>query len=244
MNFSRLLIKMIVSSFCVLAQANEIHIEPLRSEVQINEYYCKVTTGTPANLKREPCFTPNRFPMDIIYLPETVGRKIVSHIDSAWQRKMYLNVDKSDFFHGHPITKGPQTTYESPQEYLENLVGVLYHSAEYTDRWRYDTSDPKIPRSFIGRMDEFFVVAAIDLMLPDASLWNYKDSGTIYLEQLLESQKSWSKHTGKEKIFMKTGIGEKPCEVLNSIHFIEDPKGRFRLESGEIIELIMECKYK
>lgn len=229
--------------FSIQVWAEDIRVEPLRTKEEIDLYYCKVTTGDPKRLEKEPCFTPNHYPLDVVYVPLAIGEQIVSHINSAWKGKMYLDISNSDFFHGHPITHGPQITYESAREYFADLVGFLYHSDEYTNRWWKDHTVPKTPRSFVGFMGISQVVAGIDLMSPDVPLFRYEKSGTLYLEQILASQPALSKHTGKEKIFMRTGADDKPCEVLNSVYFIKDANGRFRVASGETVEMFLQCKY-
>ncbi len=238
--------------FSTSVMAEDLRIVELRTVAEIDAHYCTVTTGTVQSLLSTPCFTPNHYPLDLIYIPSTVGDKILKHVGAARKNGYYHELSRTDFFHGHPLRKSSTPTYESPQQYFADIDAMLYHSEEYTQQW-YDESVQglsmleRTPRSFMGwfgaHVDQVF--PAIDFFPVTEIPKQYNTAGTIYSEQLIAALKkeNVTDYQQLDPASIKTCATCKPCKVLDQIWILQDPNGRFTTADNLKVEMFIHCRY-
>jgi hypothetical protein len=179
----------------------------------------------------------------LFFVPEPYASQIHSFVSESLKRRYARALSLADLFHGHAISKGPQTHYESFAAYLKDIQAYLFHSAEEEFRWAHDPE--KVPRSFVGMKDGSFA-AAVDLVGESAALHSHQQAGTIYAEEVVAAHPGLSDHKyngfgTEEPVFVRLDSGEE-CE-LNSMFFIlQMPEGRFRSDKGEPYDIYFHCK--
>jgi hypothetical protein len=230
--------------------ADEIQITRLRTHADVVAAYCEVETGT----KFESCGAQDlENKLDILYLPVKLGAQVVSHLESAYGKGYYRNLDKIDLFHGHPMSHSSKTNYENASAFFADLDAILYHSAEYLD-WQDIPLEqsPFAPhgspeRSFVGWLfgPRPVVTAAIDLVPRDATLRTYRIAGSISMDEL---SKSLEFSDGTKDVYVNTCTPNeancKPCKLFPMMHMFENPNGRFHSPDGKTFEIFFHCKYK
>jgi len=241
------------------AISENIVLKKMVTEQELVAEFCRIESLSSRN---DRCgFSSYITSIDVLRLPYSLAAKIAAHVESAFAKKYYFNLDKQDFFHGHFLNRGPQTTYMSPQEYFADVRLVLYHSQEYLPHaWEaIEGFDPFVPhknqRSFVGGMGEdLSVIPAIDLIdrslyLPPydvSTLRSYRNAGTIYTWELNQSVKeSLHEHKGNHlSLYMWTSeAAEKKCEIFEQIYILEDASGRFVSPDGKRYDMTMHCRY-
>jgi len=241
------------------AAAESVVVKKILGYDAVVQEYCRVET----NAHFENCGAPPRTKqLDLIYAPKAVGDRIVQHLRQAYNGGYYKNLDKVDLFHGHYITRGPQTLYASAGEFFGDLTAILYHSREYIPHsWQdigpnEDIMTPRLARSFFGWFaeDKPELRTAISLIAPNVKPKTYKTAGTIYTDEVVASLPGLSEHkytsfAGEEKLFINTcgndgQAGCKPCEFFNMAYIIADPNGRFMSPDGVRFDVSFHCVYR
>ncbi len=247
----------------VQVHAENILIKKLQTVGEIRAEYCRISTGS-GTYGPDCGMQYGEERLDVIYLPLEMAQKIVGHIQSAFDKKYYFNLSKKDLFHGHLLARGPQTLYQTAEEYLSDARLILYHSQEYLNNW-VDIEGPtpfvshEQQRSFVGWFSEASGVdAAIDLINPNLLLQanrpqfflrGYKEQGTIYLNELNDSVKEslhdYSYGGPQLSFYLKSDEpSTNQCELFQMIYILEDAQGRFVSADGKRFDMTLHCRYR
>lgn len=254
----------VVALVLSMVQAETAKVISITDTEAIKAEYCRVETGAhfddcgmPANLEK----------LDVFYVPEAMGKRIEGNIRDSFNKGYYFNLDKQDLFHGHFMGKGPGTNYASADAYFADVQVSLYHSKEYLHSWEtipledspFSVRPPQ--RSFVGKFfgTDDTATAAIDLIrhdiypepYPIKFLRGYKTAGTIYTEEINESQSySAHKHTtfgGHEQLYVNscsaTDKDCKPCRIFSMAYILEQKDGRFVSPDGKRFDVTVHCRY-
>lgn len=249
--------------FKSVSHAEEIKVVKLRGVEAVQAEYCRIETGG----KSTNCGMPYGIEkLDVLYVPDSMGKRIEAHVRDAFQKKYYFNLNKVDLFHGHFLARGPHTQYASPKAYFDDIQVSLYHSKEYLHTWDeipLESSpfvDHPDQRSFVGMFlgDDVGVTAAIDLIrrdlyvepYPVGFLRGYKVAGTIYSNEVNDSQ-NYSLHKyqslgGSEHLYVNTCEGgEKDCEPCRifTTYVMEQKDGRYLSPDGVRFDVTVHCRY-
>ena len=217
--------------------------------------------STPSELVSEFC--PTSWPLNsdsctvssqptaVIKFPLALGSIIESHLQQSAKSGYYQELSLNDFFHGHLILKGPQMTFDSPESFLANVSLILYHTAEYNNRWEHQADagipvEKRTPRSLLGFLDGRLRPARESVQnLPNG----YENSGTIYGSDVVKAL-PWSSSLdygnlgAVPDIFVKIAspIGPTLCQA-DSLEFyiLERADGRFHAPDGKPIEIFIRC---
>jgi len=259
----------IVSFFICLALApisaraqytdDQVIVKKLRTHQDVEDAYCYVETGG----HDDDCGAPSQADkLDVVYVPKSFGDRVIVQLQSAYSKKYYSNMSKVDLFHGHFLAKGPQTEYASGAAWFNDVVLVLYHSAEYLQNVWPDLKpgdeeykEHAVERSFVGWMQsvDTEAVAAITLILPGELLKSYPGAGTIYAEELNQSvqvsQHQLSGFGGNQAWHLTNSCDNgdtscKPCEIFNMMFMMPDANGRFVTPDGVRIEIFFQCRFR
>jgi len=229
-------------------------VKKIRGHENVVKEYCRVETG----MHFDGCGARfNLEKLDLLYVPKDMGERILAHIRQAYSGGYYKNLNKKDFYHGHFISRGPQTEYSGAEEYFNDLSAILYHSREFLfDSWKPIGADEniragRVPRSFVGWFDKDIpeLKPAIDLIAPGVVLSrSYKGSGTIYTGEVTESvpgltSRNYSSSARPEDLFIKTGEGGESCKIFDMPFILADPVGRFMSPDGVRFEVFLHCRY-
>ncbi len=236
--------------FLLLSAAAEAHsrVEFLNTEAAIDQEYCR----TEFPRKAKECYPPRYRQVSLVYLPDELGAVVAKHIGLAYGLGYYQDLKLEDLFHGHMIFRGPRDQYENPEELFGDLSVILYHSAEFQERWSEEGRRgldlaQRTPRSFVGWPDGS-AQKAIDLTKPGQKLKSYALAGTIYTEELVEANPHLSAHKftnfgGHQNLNVKICRGEecRTCEVQSMMLALPEAGGRFTGPRGERYELYFRC---
>lgn len=231
----------------VMTTAVEPRVDIFTERAAIVARYCWIETGA----HFEDCAAPRDISLAVIYLPFEQGQKLAEAINASIARGYTNELSGTDLFHAHMILKGPQTQYESPVEFLQDLQMSLFHSAESTRRWyqeglRGRSINERTPRSFVsgpaGGLQK-----AIDLIPQGVRLKKYEDAGTIFSEELAEALPGLTFHklsgySGYETLRIK--VNAMNCVAHPVIYIFQEPGGRFQTSDGKTFELFFHCIFK
>lgn len=247
----------------VQVHAENILIKKLQTTDEIRAEYCRIRTGGD-NSAFDCGMQYGEKRLDVIYLPSEMAQKIVAHLQSAFDKKYYFNLNKKDLFHGHLLARGPHTLYATAEEYFADARLILYHSQEYLNNWEeIEGATPFVQheqqRSFVGWFSgPTWVEAAIDLIdkdlflqavRPQFFLKGYKGQGTIYLNELNDSVKEslhdYSYGGPRLSFYLKSDEPSKnQCELFQMIYILEDAEGRFVSPDGKRFDITLHCRYR
>lgn len=231
--------------FLALASAAP-RIEVFTERAAVVAEYCRVETGA----HFDDCTAPRNTGLAVVYLPLELGAKVSTSINESIRLGYTGEISREDLFHGHMMLSGPQLEYASAESFLSDLKVVLFHSAEYTQRWRKEGMrnipiDQRTPRSFLGWV-ESGLQKAVDFVGPSQRLKSYEQAGTIYSEEIVESHPGqflhkYSNFGGIEPLHLNAnGIR---CEAKQSLYVFQEPGGRFVSPDGKPYELFFHCVF-
>ena len=172
-------VRLLFASFCFFfaekaAFAQRVEFVPAGPQVIAES--CRFEAPTSAD-----CIAPNGDEA-LIHFPEALNKVIQEHIGAAKAAGYFDELSLDDLFHGHALLATAQTTFATPGEYFSRISAIVYHSAEYNNRWLLGD---RRPRSFIGRTDgSHSVRPAIDLIPKGLPLRGYERSGTVYQDEV------------------------------------------------------------
>jgi|GEM_PF-2888164 hypothetical protein len=218
-------------------------VEHYETSEEILQGSCRIATLTS---DQDPsCGSWSLKPFDFLYVPKNLGDQIARDITEAYVRGYYFHMDKKDFFHGHLVSMGPKTVYDSPEDFYADVTLILFHSREYLPHaWDEAAGSRQVPRSFIGYLNGHGpegISPAIDSIAPGVRLMNsYKTAGTIYTENITDSLPALTQHSyhPEDPLF----IGE--CGINSQLYLLADPQGRWITPDGVRIDMFLQCKYK
>lgn len=232
--------------------------ELLSTKAQLMHEYCDTNYDwvVLAHRGSPTCQPPQPFTQVLkLYIPQPYASVVASHVKVMEERFYFHKMDMADFFHGHLIPYGKTDHYPSIGEFLSDLSGILYHTEEYTGYWENGQGDlaagEKSPRSLLGRPDGS-LIPAIQAVDPSRLIGNtYVKSGTIYTNQIVESNPSMTRlHFGDfgqnptvYLAYTAPDTGRKwSCEVENLLLLLRPmPDGRFRLGDGTAYDMYFLC---
>jgi hypothetical protein len=233
-------------SIVAKANAEPVRVVLLTSWDDVVRESCRVETG----VHFDDCSASRGKGIAVIYFPLEVGRNFSKAINESLRLGYAGEISQKDLFHGHMILQGPATVYAEPMRFFEDLRISLFHSAEYLSRWAAEGRrglplEERTPRSFVGWANGV-LQKAIDLVTPGARLKSYSGAGTIYTEEVIESNPGLTRHQvsnfgGYEKLFIE--LGNLRCEAWNSFYILRDPAGRFQTPDGQAYELFFHCRF-
>ena len=237
---------LIISTVSVYGAAEAPDVTWASSQVELAAEFCP--TSWP--LTSDRCTAPNR-PTAIFKFPQALGSIVERHLQQASQSGYYQELSLNDFFHGHLILKGPQSTFDSPKSFFDNVSVVLYHTAEYNNRWENQASSgvpaqQRTPRSLLGFRDGR-LQPATDFIhdLPQS----YENSGTLYGSDVVKalpdmSSLPYGDFGGVPDVFVNTmgPSGPTLCQA-DSLEFyiLYRADGRFHAPDGKPIEIFVRC---
>ena len=135
------------------------------------------------------CSAPNG-DVALIHFPEVLGGAVEEHVRAAKAAGYFDALSFNDFFHGHALLVTDRTEFATPEDFFSQIRAIVYHSAEYTDRWR---AGDRRPRSFVGWTGGSHAVQpAIDLIPKAFRLRQYESSGTIYQDEVGKAHPGFS----------------------------------------------------
>lgn len=232
------------------AQAEDIRVEFLDTPEAVNADMCR----THQSDKSGHCGLGYTKRMITISVPTKLALIFLKQVEDAQAKNFYDTIGAKDFFHGHFFLKGPQTKYDSLNDYFSDVTAELFHSAEYNSRWWHegnagiDLKDRR-PRSFMGWLDGT-VQSAIELFPEGFKFSNsYESSGTIYSDEVLAVRPELSSHyilsNRYPDIFVTACKGDdcRTCEIDNQLLIVNEPTGRFLTKNGENLDFYLRCFY-
>ena len=172
-------VRLLFASFCFLfaetgAFAQRVEFVPAGPQVIAES--CRFEAPTSAD-----CIAPNGDEA-LIHFPEALNEAIQEHIEAAKAAGYFDELSLDDLFHGHTLLAAAQTTFATLEDYFSRIRAIVYHSAEYNNRWN---QGDRRPRSFVGRVgDVHSVRPAIDLIPKGFPLRGYERSGTVYQDEV------------------------------------------------------------
>lgn len=216
-------------TFAVAASAEPVKVQWLTTPAQIQAEYCR----TDFPLTSENCSVTGAPQVALVFMPDRVHNAVMGHLESALQARYYDTLSMDDLFHGHLLLKGPQVDYASPEELAADVQMILYHSAEYNQRWEneweLDIVNRRV-RSFIGSVTSPLVQPAVDL-LPQVPR-SYERSGTIYAGEVAAahpeiSQHEWGQFGGEPELRLTLcRDGEcRACHASSQMYVMPGPEG-------------------
>jgi hypothetical protein len=230
-----------------LAQVSDsdVPVEFIDGEANVIKDFCR--TEKPG-LYNDCGFNQHRS-MVAIYLPKNLGDIVLQHINVAKNASYYDELSHDDFFHGHFLF-ARSANYGSANEFFSDITAILYHTAEYNDRWSQEEKLGLSPlerrqRSLLGFLDGN-VAKAVDWVTPPFRR-GYISSGTIYDTDIGMTHPELSGNNGQGKAAGPTGVkvcknGEcRVCEPFGQFNIIKTDTGRFTTAAGEKIELYLRC---
>lgn len=241
----------------ILASTSRILAEDLRIDVLdtpelVTKEYCRVA---PISDTRD-CGYLGRLKMLNVYLPQSISSAIISHINQAKKNAYYDEINQYDFFHGHFIVRGPRLNYTSMDDFISDVSVILYHSAEFNNRWLGEArqaipAEKRRTRSFLGWLDgrEEKAIDVVTAAGKNTKTINYETSGTIVSNELVSARPDLSNHAKIQEVFMMNSLnmnvckGDKcyVCHPFGQFHIVKEPTGRFTLDNGDKVELYLRC---
>jgi hypothetical protein len=234
------------------AQAEDIRLEFLDTDEEIHKEMCRVH-GEPIE---NDCGYPGRRKFINMYLPASLSKIILSHINKAKKSGYFVDFSYEDFFHGHFIVGGPRITFSSPEDFFSDIKLMLYHSAEFNNRWLGEARqgipvEKRTPRSFIGWLDGS-EEKAIDYVMrgvPNTLIPFYEPAGTINSDYLVAAHPELSTHKEILATYVSAGFSLtackgtdcRVCHPFGEFYILEEPTGRFTTDDGKKIELYLRC---
>jgi hypothetical protein len=241
------LLSLLLSASFALADTpiDEVPVEFLRSYEEVGRDMCR--TEKPGI---DGKCSPNGHSFSInFYLPQSLAETVLRHIAESKKRGYHDEISRTDLFHGHLMVRGKPAHYPTPEAYFTDAALILYHSAEYTNRWEHEAekgipADQRTPRSFVG-WPNGTLQRAVDLTkLPLTR--NYEGSGTVYEADLAESNPDLSYlFEGYYQVRNPTVDVCKDgdchvCEPFGQFEIVKESAGRFEVD-GERVEFFMRC---
>jgi hypothetical protein len=220
----------------------------LRTQAEVDAEYC----GNDFHVIQEksPC-SPHDSQTLRIPFPEDFASLIAGHVRRMEENGYFKSMDPSDFFHGHLIIYGKTKQYASLEDALADVTAYLYHTAEYNNRWEDAEARlpiaKKTPRSLVGKPDGSLVLAIKTVDPAKLHGTGYKDFGTIYSGDLVESNPKLSRLSynfgQSEDVSMDFDAhGRRITCTLDSQFYVRpDAGGRFSLEDGRKYDVYALC---
>jgi len=162
--------------FFVAKGAFAQRVEFVPAGPQVIAESCRFEAPTSAD-----CIAPNGDEA-LIHFPEALNEAIQEHIEAAKAAGYFDELSLDDLFHGHALLATAQTTFATLEDYFSRIRAIVYHSAEYNNRWN---QGDRRPRSFVRWVGDVpSVQPAIDLIPKGFPLRGYERSGTVYQDEI------------------------------------------------------------
>lgn len=127
-------------------------------------------------------------------IPDPYIDVIGKHVETMYSRGNFRNFTSTDFWHGHLMLRPNNVQeYRNAGELVAGAALVVYHTAEFSERWSKEAGTPldrRNPRSLVGFWDGS-VVPAISLVKPGVWMPFYESNGTISDSELRASHPEW-----------------------------------------------------
>lgn len=164
------------------------------------------------------------------FVSDWFGKIVANHVFAMHASGCFQKLCQDDLDHGHLLLrKDAKRAYDSADEFLRDVVFVLYHCAEHTKRWRKERARElpvlnRIPRSLLGFKNGEVRVARNVINLDSFVERMYEESGTIHTPQLEDNLNLFKGNNS-----LKVTINGKVC--VPSLDFSIKPysKGRYKV---------------
>jgi hypothetical protein len=157
---------------------------------------------------------------------DVIGR----HIQQMHDRGYFRDFTSKDFWHGHFMLRPDSPgEYADAGELVSHAALMVYHTAEFSERWKSESSKPassRNPRSLVGFWDGS-VVPAINLVKPGVSMPFYESNGTISDSELRDSHPDWFNGTF-DPSFVRLG-SRASCAASLQFLILQDAWGRLTI---------------
>lgn len=231
------------------ASAETRSYDLLKTEADLEAEYC--ANDFHVVVEHSGCSTSHKQVLRIPF-PRAAAAVIAAHVSQLERHAYFTKMDPADFFHGHFIIYGKTRQYASLQDFLGDITGYLYHTAEYTDRWSdAEGSLPiskKTPRSLLGKPDGS-LIKAINAIAPKyRHSPAYEKGGTLYSADIVESNPkmsrlSWSFGAPEDVTLAFKAEGRSgQCTIDSQFYIRLRPDGRFKLADGRPYDMYILCE--
>lgn len=126
-----------------------------------------------------------------IRAPSHLGKLVETHVEKMLKAGFAEDLSRPDLHHGHIIwAPGAQKDAIWKGE-LTPIAMIVYHTQEYSERWRLDQKDlppdKRTPRSIVGFLNGDIVPAKKLIDVNRAGLKDYIAAGTIHPADLIRN---------------------------------------------------------
>ncbi|MFH1850404.1 MAG: hypothetical protein ABH879_09585 [archaeon] len=194
----------------------------------------------------ERIFGPDRIPEGyyLIPAPLNLGELVQAHVQNILEGGYAYRLSEDDFFHGHVLMPEPFDSVMPlsqiinlalpgailpPEQILEQLRFVLYHTREFIDDWTADAED-NVPRSIIGTPNG-------ELAVPEPTRYQiaYREAGSIFPDKpfILDGVEH-SLNGLPYQALLEDGSGRYISD--GQTFFMPKDEGRFSLRDGQRFE--------
>jgi len=217
----------------------------LHTSAEIEKQYCSTFWGSDPHCSAPP------YDVAVIHFPASLGQEISGYVNEGFKRGYAKELSIDDFFHGHFLMKGPVFTFSSAEEFFGNIQLMIFHAAEYNNRWENEKSagvpiGARTPRSFVGTSGK--VTLAKDWVTVGNFPHSYETQGTINPVDIAESNPAlvlypYNRYTRSPRFTVAVQDGNRKgrCEMDTEFYIVPSPQGPYRTPNGEAYDLFVRC---